>query len=48
MLDANRKVIQGINSTANLNLRGKTKMFYIMEEAKETVLDFPKRTVRVE
>ena len=36
-LDANLKVIQQINFTANLNREGNTTMFFIIEEAKETI-----------
>ena len=46
-LDADQKAIQQINFTANLNRQGNTTMFFIIEEAKETVLDFSQRTVKV-
>ena len=39
-LDADLRAIQQINFTANLDRAGKTTMFFIIEEAKETVLDF--------
>ena len=39
-LDANPRAIQQINFTANLDKTGNTRMFFITEEAKETVLDF--------
>ena len=39
-LDADPKAIQQINFTANLDRVGNTTMFFIIEEAKETVLDF--------
>ena len=50
-LEADSKAIQQINFTGNLN-RGKdvndnTTMFFIIEEGKETILDFSQRTVRV-
>ena len=44
-LDALPKAIQRINFTANLGQAGDTRM--ILEEAKETVLDFSQRTVKV-
>ena len=44
-LDANPRAIQQINFTANLDRAGNTTMFFITEEAKETVLD--KSTVKV-
>ena len=47
MLDADPKVIQQINFTANLDRAGNTTMFFITEEAKETMLDFPQGTVKV-
>ena len=37
-LDADPKAIQQINFTANLDRAGNTTMFFIIEEAKETVL----------
>ena len=39
-LDADPRAIQQINFTANLDRAGNTIMFFIIEEAKETVLDF--------
>ena len=38
---------QEINFTANLDRDGNTTMFFIIEEAKETVLDFSQGTVKV-
>ena len=38
-LDADPRAIQKINFTANSNRAGNTTMFFITEEAKETVLD---------
>ena len=46
-LDADQRAIQQINFTANLNRQGNTTMFFIIEEVKETVLDFSQRTVKV-
>ena len=46
-LDADPKAIQQINFTANLDRAGNTTMFFIIEEAKETVLDFSQGTVKV-
>ena len=40
-LDADPRAIQQINFTANLDRAGNTRMFFIIEEAKETVLDVP-------
>ena len=39
-LDADPRAIQQINFTANLDKTGNTRMFFIIEEAKEIVLDF--------
>ena len=47
VLDADPKAIQQINFTSNLNGGGQTTMYFICEEAKETVLDFLQGTVRV-
>ena len=39
-LDADPKAIQQINFTANLYQSGSTIILFIIEEAKETILDF--------
>ena len=39
-LDADPRAIQQINFTANLDTVGNTTMFFIIEQAKETGLDF--------
>ena len=46
-LDVDPKSIQQINFTANLDRAGNTRIFFIFEEAKETVLDFSQGTVKV-
>ena len=46
-LDADPKAIQQINFTANLNRAGNTTVYFILEEAKETVLEFPQGTIKV-
>ena len=46
-LDADPRAIQQINFTANLDRDGNTTMFFIIDEAKETVLDFSQGTVKV-
>ena len=46
-LDADPRAIQQINFTANLDKVGNTTMFFIIEQAKETVLDFSQGTVKV-
>ena len=46
-LDANPRTIQQINFMGNLDRPGNTTMFFITEEAKETVLDFSQGTVKV-
>ena len=45
-LDADPRAIQRINVTANLNRAGNTAMLFVIEEAKETVLDFSQGTVK--
>ena len=45
--DADPRAIQQINFTANLDRIGDTTVFFIIEEAKETVLDFSQGTVKV-
>ena len=46
-LDADPEEIQQINFTANLDRSGQTAMYFIIEEAKETALDFSQGTVRM-
>ena len=46
-LDADPRVIQQINFTANLDRGGNTTMFFIIEEAKETTFQFSQGTVKV-
>ena len=46
-LDADPRANQQINFTANLDRDGNTIMFFIIEEAKETVLDFSQGTIKV-
>ena len=43
VFDADPSTIQRINFTAKLNRDGNTKMFFINEEVKETVLSFSQR-----
>ena len=45
--DADPKTIQQINFNGNLNSDGNITLFFIIEEVKETVLDFSQGTVRV-
>ena len=47
VLDADPKAIQQINFTANLDRVGNARINFILEEAKETVLDFSQGTVKV-
>ena len=46
-LDADARAIQQINFAANLDRNRNITMFSIMEEAKETVLDFSQGIVKV-
>ena len=46
-LDANPRAHQQINFTANLDRVDNTRIYFILEEAKETRLDFSKGTVKV-
>ena len=41
-LDADPKAIQQINFTANLNRAGDTRIYFILEGVKDTVLNFHK------
>ena len=46
-LDADPRANQQINFTANLDRAGNRSTFFILEEAKETKLDFSQGTVKV-
>ena len=46
-LDADPRTFQQINFTANLNRVGNTRIYFILEEAKETILYFAQGTVEV-
>ena len=46
-LDADPRAIQEINFTANLDRAGNTRVYFILKEAKETILDFSQGTVKV-
>ena len=46
-LDADQRAIQQINFTANLDRAGGATIIFIIEESKETVLDFSQGTVKV-
>ena len=46
-LDADPKVIQQINFTANFDRAGNTRLYFILEEANETVFEFSQGTVKV-
>ena len=46
-LDADPRAIQQINFTANLDRAGNTRVYFILEGAKEITLDFSQGTVKV-
>ena len=46
-LDADPRAIQQINFTANLDRAGNTRVYFILKEAKETIIDFSQGTVKV-
>ena len=46
-LDADPRATQQINSTADLDRAGNKRVYFILEEAKETILDFSQGTVKV-
>ena len=46
-LDADPRAIQQINFPANLDRAGNTRVYFNLEEAKETILDFSQGTVKV-
>ena len=46
-LDDDPKAIQQIDFTENLDRAGNTSLYFILEEAKETVFEFLQGTVKV-
>ena len=46
-LDADPRLIQRIDVTANLDRENNTRIFFVPEEVKETVLDFSQGTVKL-
>ena len=46
-LDFDPKAIQQINFTENLDRAGTTRVYFILEKAKETVLDFSQGIVKL-
>ena len=46
-LDADPRAIQQINFTANLDRPDNTRVYFILEESKETKLNFAQGTVKV-
>ena len=46
-LDADPRAIQQINFTANLDRAGNTRIYFILEEAKESILNFAHDPVKV-
>ena len=47
VLDPDIRKIQQINFTANLDRAGNTKVYFILEESKETKLNFAQGTIKV-
>ena len=45
--DADPRAIQQINFTANLHRADNTRIYFILGEAKETILNFAQGTVKV-
>ena len=46
-LDADPKAIHQINFTADLSRAGNTRIYFILEEAKQTIFEFSQETVKV-
>ena len=46
-LDVDPKAIQQINFTANLDRAGNTRLYFTLEEAKESVFEFLQGTVKI-
>ena len=45
-LDADPKAIQQVNFTANLYRAGNTRLYFVLEEAKESTFEFSQGTVQ--
>ena len=46
-LDADPRAIQQINFAANLDRAGNTRIYFILEQAEDTILDFSQATAKV-
>ena len=46
-LDADPRAVQQNNFTANLDRAGNTTIFFIIEEAKETIFEYSQGTIKV-
>ena len=46
-LGADPRAIQKINFTANLDRKGNTRIYIILEQPKETILNFAQGTIKV-
>ena len=46
-LDADPKAIQKINFTANLNIAGRTRVYFFVEDTKETAFEFSQGAAKV-
>ena len=46
-LDADPRAIQQINFTENLDKDRNIRVYFVLEEAKETIVDFSQGTVKV-
>ena len=47
VLDSDPRVVEQINFTANLDRAGNTRIYFILEEAKQTKLDFSQGNVKL-
>ena len=46
-LDPDHRAIHQISCSENLDKAGNTTMFFVIEEAKETIIDFSQGTVKI-
>ena len=46
-LDVDPRTIQQTNFTANLDRADNTRIYFILQDAKETIFDYSQRTVKV-
>ena len=47
VLNVDPEAIQQINITADINIAGRTKIYFFLEKSKETILEFSQENLKV-